>query len=418
MFKLFVNAWKLKEVRKKLLYVLLIVFIYRIGAAIPLPGVSITAWEYMRTNGTNKSLFATVVGGGFGTVFAMGIGPYITSSIIMQLLTVAIPSLEQLKKEGDVGRKKINQITRVVAVFLSIFQAIGMVFIYSNEGLFRNLTLLTHITAIVSLVTGTIFIMWLGELLTERGIGNGSSFIIFSNIISGSPAGIAHLYQISVEGGTAGVLKSIFLIILFLILIVFAILIQDGERRIQVQNSKKMSGSTFVGGQSSYIPLKVNIAGVMSIIFALSLLQLPATIHGFTNSQVLQKIANYLNITSPIGAVIYIIFIILFTFFYTSFAINPIEMAENMKKSGGFIPGIRPGKPTSEFIETTVNRLACIGACFYVILAMIPVVLQWVLRIKVGFGGTTLLIVTGVALEIVKQLQSQMLMRHYKGFLS
>lgn len=418
MFSVFFNAWKVKEIRKKILYVLLIVLIYRIGANIPLPGIDLTAWQFLRTNGNNQTLFATIAGGGYGAIFAMGIGPYITASIIMQLLTVAVPKLEQLKKEGEEGRKKINQYTRIVAVVLAVLQGMGMVFALSMENLFIYNNMLTYFLATIALVTGTIFVMWLSEILTEKGIGNGASFIIFANVLASFPMGITRLYYTALMGGTLVAVSMIILIILFILLITFAILVQGGERRIPVQYSKKMAGRTMQGGQSSYIPLKVNIAGVMSIIFAISLLQFPATISMLWSTPFLTNLAYYLEITMPIGAILYMILIVAFTFFYTSFAVNPVEMAENMKKGGGFIPGIRPGKPTSDYIQRTVHRLSWIGACFYVVLAMVPVLFQWIFGITVGFGGTTLLIVTGVALEIVKQLQSQLLMRHYKGFLN
>ena len=423
MFSVLANVWKVQDLRKKMLYVLLMLFIYRIGANIPLPGIDLGLWQFLRTDFTGQTLFATIAGGGFGTIFAMGIGPYITASIIMQLLTVAIPKLEQLKKEGEAGRKKIEQITRILAIVMAFFQAVGMVFTLNNTifgSLFLYPGLFTYVIAVVSLVTGTIFVMWLGELITEKGIGNGISFMIFANILSALPAGIAGLYSLAQTGQVLIIIGIVVLIILFIALIFFAVLVQGGERRIPVQNSKKMVGATgrSSGAGNSYIPLKVNIAGVMSIIFALSLLQFPAMVgQVVVGNNTLDTVVHHLDITMPIGAILYMVLIVAFTFFYTSFAINPIEMAENMKKNGGFIPGIRPGKPTSDYIARTVHRLSWIGAAFYVILAMAPVVFQWVSSITVGFGGTTLLIVVGVALEIVKQLESQLLMRHYKGFL-
>lgn len=414
MFKVFANAWKVPDLRKKIIYVIMMVAIYRLACHIPLPFMDIGALQRYETGGSN-SIFAFMVGGGTGTIASMGIGPYITSSIIMQLLTVAIPKLEQIQKEGEEGRKKINQVTRVLAVVLSFLQAAGTV--YSLHPLFLYNNFLIYLMATVSLVTGTMFILWLSELLTEKGIGNGSSFIIFSNIISGLPTAVAYLYQTGSGGDWIVWLKIVFAIILFLAVVAFVILVQDGERRIPVQYSKKMVGRQMYGGSSSYIPIKVNIAGVISIIFSLSLLQFPQVINGFINSEGLARVVSVLQITHPVGSVLYIFLIFCFTFFYTSFAINPIEMAENMKKNGGFIPGIRPGKPTSDYIQTTVDRLSWIGAVSYAIIAMIPVIMQWVFGLNLGFGGTTLLIVTGVALEIMKQLESQLLMRHYKGFL-
>ena len=420
-----------------MLYVLLILLVYRLGANIPLPGIDLALWQWERDLMTGgQTLFATIAGGGFGTIFAMGIGPFITASIIMQLLTVAVPQLEQLKKEGEDGRKKINQITRYLAIVMAIFQAVGMVFMLNNASvfggsLFRYPGPFTNIVAVISLVAGTIFVMWLGELITEKGLGNGTSFMIFANILSALPGGIIGLWGMATQGqwdwelnayvpvSPVTIMFIVLLAILFFVLIIFALLIQGGERRIPVQNSKKMMGNTAskTGKNDSYIPLKVNLAGVMSIIFSLSLLQFPAMISSVWQNPALNTVVSALELTSPIGAILYMLLIVAFTFFYTSFAINPTEMAENMKKNGGFIPGIRPGKPTSEYISRTVFRLSCIGAAFYVALAFAPIVFEWISGIGVGFGGTTLLIVTGVALELVKQLESQMLMRHYKGFL-
>lgn len=430
MFSILLNAWKIEDLRKKILYVLMILFIYRIGANIPLPGLDLAYWQLYRTGFTGQTLFATIAGGGFGTIFAMGIAPYITSSIIMQLLTVAIPRLEQLKKEGEEGRKKINQITRYLAVVMALFQSIGMVFMLYNHtfipgSLFRYPGMVTYIMAVIALVAGTIFVMWLGELITEKGIGNGISFMIFANILAGIPGGITYLYGLGVDGDVLTIIVIVTLGLLFIGLIFFAVFIQGGERRIPVQNSKKMVGATgrTAGVNNSYIPIKVNIAGVMAIIFSLSLLQFPAMLAMVVQNDALDTIVRNLEITAPLGAVLYMLLIVAFTFFYTSFAINPIEIAENLKKNGGFVPGIRPGKPTSDYIQRTVYRISWIGAGFYVGLAMTPVIFEWVSAlfvhggVSVGFGGTTLLIVTGVALELVKQLESQLLMRHYKGFL-
>lgn len=411
MFSTFKNAWKVKELRNRIIFMVLMLLVIRIGTKIAIPGINISGLS----SGDSSNLFSIITGGAFGTIFALGIGPYITSSIIMQLLTVAIPKLEQLQKEGEQGRKIINKYTRVLALFLAFMQAAGQVF--SLKSAFTHQNLWVYFVATLSMVAGTILIMWLGERLTERGIGNGTSFIIFANILSSLPATIKSvLVGVSDRGRMQYVFLAI-IAILFILLIAFVILVQDGERRIPVQYSKKMVGRKMVGGQSTFIPIKVNIAGVMSIIFAISLLQFPQTIYQLWKPDWLGKLVNILNITSPIGAVLYVILIFCFTSFYTSFAFNPVEVAENMKKSGGFITGIRPGKPTSEFIQNVVSRISLIGACFYAFIAMVPVIFEWVFKMNVGFGGTTLLIVTGVALEIVKQLDSQLLMRNYKGFL-
>ncbi len=416
MFSVLKNAFKIKDIRVKLLYMLFILLVVRLGSHIPVPGVNNLMLQQLKTSGVGNSIYSMITGGAYGSIFTMGIGPYITASIIMQLLTVAIPRLEQINKEGEQGRKQINKITRFVAVGLSFLQGIGQV--YSIRTLFSHQSYFVYAVAVLSMVTGTIFIMWLGEQLTQKGIGNGSSFIIFANILSGLPRGVMAMYVFATGGDIMGWVKVVVLIALFLGVIGFVILVQGGERRIPVQYSKKMVGRKTFGGQTSFIPIKVNIAGVMSIIFAISLLQFPQTIHQLWKPVWLGEVVNTLNITNPVGAVLYVILIFCFTFFYTSFSFNPIEVAENMRKNGGFIPGIRPGKSTSDFIQAIVDRMSMIGAFAYAIIALMPVIFDWIFNIRVGFGGTTLLIVTGVALEIVKQLESQLLMRHYKGFLN
>lgn len=415
MFTTLRNAWKIKEIRQKLLYMLLILFIVRIGTMLPIPGVNV---EALRNAGTNSTLYSLITGGNYGTIFAMGIGPYITASIIMQLLTVAIPKLEQINKEGEEGRKKINQYTRIATVLLALLQGCGQIYTIKSAGGFTYANFWVYLVGLVSMMSGTVFVMWLGEQLTEKGIGNGASFIIFANILSGLKNGAFALYVEGTGSGAAGWIKVGILVLILLAVMVFVIFVQDGERRIPVQYSKKMVGRKMMGGQSSFIPIKVNIAGVMSIIFSISLLQFPQTIYQLWQPDLLGKIVNVLSTQHPVGAILYVILIFCFTFFYTSFAFNPVEVAENIKKSGGFVPGIRPGKPTSDYIQAVVDRVSLIGACAYALIAMVPVVFAWVFNMNVGFGGTTLLIVTGVALEIVKQLESQMLMRHYKGFLS
>ncbi len=416
MFSVFTNAWKVKEIRNKMLFILLILAIYRLGTHISLPGINPEQLVAAQAGADNSTLFSLIAGGGRASIFALGIGPYISASIIMQLLTVAITPLEKLQKEGEEGRKKINQYTRVLALVLACLQGFGTV--YSLRALFTYPGTLTYLAATLSLVTGTIVVMWLGELITERGLGNGSSFIIFANIIANLPYGISYLWGIATSGSGMDVLKVIAIIAIFAGIIMFVVLVQNGERRIPVQYSRVQGAKNYFAGKDQYIPLKVNIAGVMSIIFAITLMQMPAVLNQFFANPNLAKAAEFLNIQTPSGLIIYIILIFCFTFFYTSFAINPIEMAENMKKNASFIPGIRPGKPTSDYITESVNRLSWIGAAFYAVIAATPIILDFVLQINVGFGGTTLLIVTGVALDLDKQLESQLLMRHYKGFLS
>ena len=427
MLSVFVNAWKVKDIRKKFYFILLLLAVYRLGCHIGLPGINAEALTVPA--GEDISMMMLIMGGNTGTIFAMGISPYITASIIMQLLTVAIPRLEQIQKEGEEGRKKINQYTRIAAIVLAVIQGSATVFSLANStftnhlgqavSYFRHGNPMVYVVAVVAIVTGTMFVMWLSELITEKGIGNGSSFIIFANILSGIPNGIAVLAAYGTNGSALDVVKVILVLIIFVFIIAFTVLVQEGERKIPVQYSKKMVGRQMYGGQSSYIPVKVNIAGVMSIIFSMSLIQLPQmAAQFFPNAGWLRNVVNFLNTSNWSGAIVYVFLIFCFTFFYTSFAVNPVEMAENMKKNGGFIPGIRPGKPTSDYISRTINRLSWIGAVFYALIAMIPIVIEWVTKIRVGFGGTTLLIVVGVALELVKQIESQLLTRHYRGFLN
>lgn len=415
MFNTLKNAFKVKDIRVKMLYMLFVLVIVRFGTSLPIPGVDIS-----QITNDQSNIYQLITGGDYGTVFAMGIGPYINASIIMQLLTVAIPKLEEIKKDGEEGNRKISQYTRIAALILALLQGAGQIYTVRNMGAFTDPSILVYIVGLVTMVTGTIFVMWLGEKLTEVGIGNGASFIIYANILSGMSAGVLALRtQATGSNGVSisGVITVAAVIIILIVVMGFVVLVQDGERRIPVQYSNKLAGGRMVGGQSSYIPIKVNIAGVMSIIFAISLLQFPATINQLIQSEILTTISNYLSTRHPVGAIIYVILIFCFTFFYTSFAFNPAEVAENMKKNGGFVPGIRPGKPTGDYIQKVVDRISLIGGFTYALIAMVPVVLGWATGMNMGFGGTTLLIVTGVALEIVKSLESQLLMRHYKGFL-
>ncbi len=416
MFNTLKNAFKVKDIRTKIIYMLVVLLVIRFGTHIPVPGLDIARATAENGDAAN-TLYNFIAGGQYGTIFAMGIGPYITASIIMQLLTVAIPKLEQINKEGEEGRKKINKWTRYMALALAVLQGAGQ--IYSVHSFFTYKNWFVYIVALVTMVTGTIFVMWLGELLTEAGIGNGSSFIIFANILDKLPNAIFALNTEVTGQNAMAYVKVGVLLVLFVALIVFVILVQDGERRIPVQYTRKMAGRGFVGSQTSFIPIKVNIAGVMSIIFAISLLQFPQTIQQFIpgTHPTLNSIVNILSIHKPVGCIIYMILIFCFTFFYTSFAFNSVEVADNMKKGGGLVPGVRPGKPTAEYIQGIVDRMSLIGACFYAIIAFAPILMQWIFRIQVSFGGTTLLIVSGVALELIKQLESQLVMRNYKGFL-
>lgn len=406
------NALAVKDIRTKIFNMLVVLVIVRLGTHIPVPGLNMATLKNVQENGT---LFQLITGGNYGTIFAMGIGPYITASIIMQLLTVAIPALEEMQKDGEIGRKKISQITRFVTVALALLQGAGQV--YTIHTAFTNDTWFVRIVALLLMMSGTVFVMWLGEKLTEVGIGNGASFIIFANILSGLKEAAMSLYASAADGGAAGWAIVAAIVGVLVVVMVFVIFINDGERRVPVQYSKKLVGARYMGGNNSFIPIKVNIAGVMSIIFAISLLQFPQTINQLIHSNTLTKISNILSTRHIVGAIVYVLLIFAFTFFYTSFAFNSVEVAENMKKSGGFVPGIRPGKPTSDYIQKIVDRISLIGAFAYAIIAMVPVVLEWLTGIQMGFGGTTLLIVAGVALEIVKQLESQLVNRNYSGFL-
>ena len=416
MFKIFVNSWKVKEIRNKMLYTLLILAIVRLGAHIYLPGISATtikAYTDLYSTGTLYNIIAGGAGSGY-SIFALGIGPYITASIIMQLLCVAIPYLEQLSKEGEDGRQKINKYTRYITVVLAALQGTGIVLNYRT--MMTNPSALNVLIGVITVVTGSIFIMWLAEQITAKGISNGSSMIIFVNIISSLPQAISALVSYA-QAGTTGILKIVG--ILVLIVIILIVKVNDGERRLPVQYSNKMAGRRMGGGNSSTFPIKVNTAGVISIIFAISLLQFPETISGFITAKPewLQTVINVLKMTHPVGAVLYVILIFFFSYFYTSIVINPNEIAENMKKNGGFIPGIRPGQPTANYITRVVSRITLVGAVCFSVLALVPIVMQWIFKVNVGFGGTTLIIVVGVCLDIVKALESQLLMRHYKGFL-
>jgi preprotein translocase subunit SecY len=441
LFKIFANAWRVQDIRRKLLFIFLLLFIYRIGSVIPLPGINLDllyAWRFDGQATTGMTLFSLIAGGGHFSVFAMGIAPYITASIIMQLLTYAIPALSQMQKDGDDGRKKIQQITRYLAVVLAGVQAAGTVFSYTSwppgsgafgANLFYYQNLWVYIVAAVAMMTGTIFIMWLAELLTEKGIGSGASFLIFANILAGLPGGIMGLWGMATGSDSLvlGGLQLVLVLAVFAFIIAFVVLVHEGERRIPVQNARKAAAGrmNFGRGGSEYMPLKVNIAGVLPIIFAVSIMHFPAQLAGFWPNEGIATVVRWLNFTSgqgmpihPFGVGLYVVMIFVFTHFYTSFSINPVEMAENMKKNGSFIPGIRPGKPTSDYIRTTVKRLSWIGSVFYSLIALTPIILDAFTDVPIGFGGTTILIVIGVALEFIKQLESQLLMRHYKGFLN
>ena len=419
MFKILINSLKVKDIRIKMLYTLLILAIVRLGAHIALPGVDLISIKTMQNLYSTSTLYSIIAGGANSqwSIFALGIGPYITSSIIMQLLTVAIPKLEQLNKEGETGRRKIQTYTRGLTIVLAVLQGIGTIMTYRSY--FPDATRMTYFLALIAMVAGTAFVMWLAEVITEKGVGNGTSFIIFVNIVSSIPMAMASLSSYG-NSSPAGWVKVVIIAVILVLVMAFVVYVQGGERRIPVQYSSKIVGRRSYGGQASNIPIKVSTAGVIAIIFAVSILQLPQTINNFTGggSSGLARASQFLSMTKPLGAIIYLLLILAFSFFYTSIVINPNEMAENMKKNGGFIPGIRPGAPTSKYITRVVDRVTLVGAICFIIIAIIPLLLQWIFKINAGFGGTTLVIVAGVALDINKTLESQLLMRHYKGFLN
>lgn len=410
------SAWKLDELRKKIIFTLMMFFIFRIGAHVPVPGINHEAL----TSLMDQNIFGfidVISGGAFKkfTVFAMGIMPYINASIIMQLLTVVVPYFERLAKEGQEGRKKMVQFTRYGTVVLGFLQAIGMS-LYLRTAM-DNPNVFSYAVIAITLTAGTAFLMWMGELITEKGIGNGISLIIFAGIVSRLPSGIVTVYQYLKQGET-----NIFSVLLFLVIAVIIIAgvvgMHEGQRRIPVQYAKRVVGRKVYGGQSTHIPLKVNQAGVIPVIFAMSILMFPTTIAGFfPNNGFSAWILRVLSPQHGFYMVIYALLILFFTYFYTAVTFNPKDVAENMQKYGGFIPGLRPGKPTADYIDKVLTRITLAGAFFLAFIALLPNLVMALTGLNLYFGGTSLLIVVGVALETMKQMESHLLMRHYQGFM-
>ena len=444
MFTTIKNAFKIPDLRKRIFFTLIMLIIFRFGAQIPVPNLSREAMQqFLGGGGTDLfSLFNVFTGGAFAnaTVMALGVSPYINASIIVQLLTVAIPALERLAKEGFEGRKKINKITRYLGVILAFVQGAGLYVTLlnmermpgSNLDVIINDGWLTFFIITLTFTAGTAFIVWLGEIITEKGLGNGVSMIIYAGIVSSIPTGILTIYNQFLAGGLSikGIIVSLAILVVAILAIVFVVMFNSAERKIPVQYAKRVVGRKMYGGQSTNIPIKVVMAGVMPIIFASSIMAFPATIvrlasgGNLPTSGLGEILLGFLSAgygpswTDIIYSVIYFLLIIFFTYFYTSIQFNPIEIANNMKKSGGYIPGYRPGKPTSDFIMGVANRLNLVGAIFLGIIAILPIVIGAVFGISsLQLGGTSLLIMEGVALETVKQIESQMTMRHYKGFL-
>ncbi len=418
MLESFKSAFKVSELRTKLLYTLGMIFIFRLGAHIPVPGVNIDRFAELVNSGMIFGFFDIISGGALKnfSVFAMGIMPYINASIILQLLTVVIPHLEQLKKEGEEGRKKITQYTRYLTVVLAFIQGIGMVI--GVGGALQNPGPLTYVMTALTITAGTTFLMWVGEQITEKGIGNGISLLIFAGIVSRVPQGAVQLGEY-LNAGTINILSLALLVIIGGLVIAGVVAVQEGQRRIPVQYAKRVVGRRVYGGQTTHLPLKVNQAGVMPIIFASSLLMFPETIiNMFQGSAVANFYSQYLGWGSVAHTLIYALLIVGFTFFYTSVIMNPVDVADNIKKYGGFIPGLRPGRPTAEYISRIMTRVTLAGAIFLALIAILPNFVLLATRIpNIYFGGTSLLIVVGVALDTMKQVESHLLMRSYQGFI-
>ncbi|MDD2480648.1 MAG: preprotein translocase subunit SecY [Lutispora sp.] len=417
MFNTIRNAWKIPDLRKKMVFTLLMLVIFRLGSFIPVPGMNREALASLIESGGLLGFFDVISGGAFKNfaIFAMNITPYINASIIMQLLTIAIPSLEALAKEGEEGRKKIAQYTRYGTVVLALIQATALSI--GLKGYLLKTDFISVSLVALSLTAGTAFLMWLGELITEKGVGNGISLIIFAGIVSRIPVGANQIFQLY-KAKTASIFELIGFLILAVIIIMGVVLIQEGQRRIPVQYAKRVVGRKMYGGQSSHIPLKVNQAGVIPVIFAMSIIEFPKQIVGFfPGSGAYNFFTKYFAWGTWIHGILYALLIIGFTYFYTAVTFNPVEVSNNIKKYGGFIPGIRPGRPTADFIQRSLSRITLVGASFLALIAILPIFIMAFTNIKIFFGSTSLLIVVSVAMETVKQIEAQMIMRNYQGFL-
>ena len=430
------NAFRLKEIRQKLLYTLAMMVVIRIGSQLPAPGIDRTYFSnwFAAQTGDAFSFVDAFTGGSFlnMSILALNITPYITSSIIIQLLTIAIPKLEEMQKEGEEGRKLLISITRYVTVALALMEAAAMAIGFGRQGLLENYNAISIIMVICTLTAGSAFLMWIGEQITEKGVGNGISIVLATNIISRMPQDIASLFSQFVIGKTIaiGAVAAVIIIAIIVLMVVMVILLNDAERRIPVQYAQKIQGRRLVGGANSVIPLKVNTAGVMPIIFASSIMEFPviiSTLAGYKGTGIWSEVLRYLSssywcnpsqIKYSIGLLVYIVLLVFFAYFYTSITFNPLEIADNLKKRGGFIPGIRPGKPTSEYLNRILNYIIFIGAIGLTIVGILPFFFRGVFGASVSFGGTSLIIVVSVVLETIKQIESMMMVRNYKGFLN
>ncbi|NLK77083.1 MAG: preprotein translocase subunit SecY [Clostridiales bacterium] len=438
MLETFRNAFKIKDIRNRIFYTLAMLVVIRLGSQLPLPGVnSEVIANWFANQGVDAlNFFDAITGGSFEqmSVFALNITPYITSSIIIQLLTIAIPKLEEMQRDGEDGRKKMTKITRYVTVALAVIQSVAMAIGFGRSGYLEKFDALNVIMMVTSLTAGSAALMWIGERITEKGVGNGISIVLTINILSRMPDDLMTLYtKFIANAANVGnaIIAAVVIIAVILVTVVFVVFLQDGQRKIPVQYSKKIQGRKQVGGQTSYIPLKVNTAGVIPIIFAQSIMQMPvliATILGKgqgtgVGSKILHGLSQsyWCNPKQPVyswGLLLYIVLVIAFAYFYTSITFNPLEIANNMKRQGGFIPGIRPGKPTSDYLTKILNYIIFVGAVGLMIVAIIPIFFNGVFDASVSFGGTSIIIIVGVIIETLKQIESQMLVRYYKGFLN
>ena len=435
MFKTIKNALKTPDIRKRLLYTLILLVIFRLGSYITAPGVDVfTLSTYMQSASNGMAGLIDMISGGAFTrfsIFAMSISPYITASIVIQLLTLVIPALERIAKEGgEEGKNKINKYTKLLTIVLALIEGLGLYFSYKSAGIFVGEGFLTGFTVVISLMAGTGLLMWLGEQITSKGIGNGISMIIFAGIVSGLPGTITTIWNLIF--GT-GVFNTLGILIGAILLVAGVVFVQEAERRIPVQYAKKVVGRKMVGAQNTHIPLKLAMAGVMPIIFASSFMTFPAMIiqlfapniqeqTGFWSVIYKFSIATSTSANIPVGytianAIVYLLLILGFTFFYTYVTFNPVEVSNNIKRNGGFIPGIRAGKPTTEYLQAVMSKLLWFGGLFLAVIAVLPMLTRFVPNIDLTFGGTSILIVVGVALETIQQLESYLVMRHYKGFL-
>ncbi len=436
MFTTLKNAFKIKELRKKIFFTFAMLVVIRLGSQLPVPGVDRTYFArwFEQQTGDAFNFFNAFTGGSFlrMSVLALNITPYITSSIIMQLLTIAIPKLEEMQRDGEDGRKKIASITRYVTVGLSLIESSAMAIGFGRQGLLETYNVFSILTVVAALTAGSAFLMWIGERITENGVGNGISIVLTINIISRVPADITVLFEQFVFGKSIAkaVVAALIIFAIILVMVIMVIILNDGVRKIPVQYAKKVQGRKMVGGQTTNIPLKVNTSGVIPVIFASSLMQLPVIVCSFFNisgtgvwAEILKGLNSsyWCNPNQPvysIGLVVYVAMVIAFAYFYTSITFNPLMIADNMKRQGGFIPGIRPGKPTSDYLTKILNYIVFIGAVGLTIVCVVPYFFNGIFGASVSFGGTSLIIIVSVVLETIKQIESQMMVRNYKGFLN